>query len=66
MSCVDACLEKIRRTPEIHQLVHENYRKAVVRRFPYVIFYEYAEQKVTVAAVFHTSQDPEKWRTRVV
>lgn len=42
-SCIDACIEAIRRTPEMHALVHENYRRGVVRRFPYAVFYEYAE-----------------------
>ena len=45
-SCVDACIEAIRRTPEIHDIVHENYRRGLVRRFPYAIFYEYAEDTI--------------------
>jgi hypothetical protein len=32
------------------------------RRFPYAVFYAYAESIVTIYAVFHTSRDPEKWR----
>ncbi len=39
-SCVDACIETIRRTPEMHAVVHENYRRGLVRRFPYAVFYE--------------------------
>jgi len=45
--------------------VHENYRRGLVRRFPYAIFYEYVEGRVTVYGVFHTSRDPDKWRQRV-
>jgi plasmid stabilization system protein ParE len=65
LSCVDACIQAIRRTPEMHQRIHENYRRGVVRRFPYVVFYEFAEQTVTVYCVFHSSQDPDKWRQRL-
>ena len=65
LSRVDACIQAIRRTPEMHAVVHENYRRALVRRFPYAIFYEYANDTVTVYCVFHTSQDPEKWRQRL-
>ena len=43
LGCVDACIEAICRTPEIHTLVHESYRRDLVRRFPYAVFYEYAE-----------------------
>jgi plasmid stabilization system protein ParE len=65
LSCVDACLEGIRRTPEMHAVVHENYRRGLVRRFPYAVFYEYAEDTVTVYGIFHTSRNPEKWRQRL-
>jgi len=65
LSSVDACLESIRRQPEMYRPVHETYRRALVRRFPFAIFYEYAEAAVTVYSVFHTSRDPEKWRQRL-
>lgn len=63
--CVEACIEAIRRTPEMHAVVHESYRRGLVRRFPHAIFYEYAEGTVTVYGVLHTSRDPEKWRRRL-
>jgi plasmid stabilization system protein ParE len=51
--------------PELHRKVHEDYRRALVRRFPYAVFYEYTRETVTIYAVFHTSRDPEKWRLRL-
>ncbi len=65
LSCVDACIQAICRTPELHAQIHENYRRGLVRRFPYAVFYEYAADAVTVYCVFHTSQDPDKWRPRL-
>ncbi|WHZ29966.1 MAG: hypothetical protein OJF51_004768 [Nitrospira sp.] len=65
LSCVDACIEAIRRTPEMYGAVHENYRRGLVRRFPYAIFYEFGEGLVTVYGILHTSRDPNKWRQRV-
>ncbi len=62
---VDAAIQAILRFPEIHALVHQNYRRVLVRRFPYAIFYEYADDAVTIYCVFHTSQDPNKWRRRL-
>ncbi|MFH1114604.1 MAG: type II toxin-antitoxin system RelE/ParE family toxin [Pseudomonadota bacterium] len=62
LSCVEACAEAIRRTPDMHPVVHETYRRALVRRFPYAILYEHSEGTVTVYCVFHTSRDPNKWR----
>jgi hypothetical protein len=46
-------------------VVHEVYRRALIRRFPYGIFFEFVETTVTVYAEFHTSMDPEKWRQRL-
>jgi plasmid stabilization system protein ParE len=65
LSCVEACLDSICRTPKIHAIIHENYRRGLVRRFPYGIFYEYSEDTVTVYAIFHTARDPDKWRRRL-
>jgi plasmid stabilization system protein ParE len=65
LGCVDACVQQLRRMPEMHAKVHEDYRRALVRRFPYAVFYEYTQATVTVYCVFHTSRDPEKWRERL-
>ena len=65
LSCVDACIQSILRNPELRRVVHENYRRGLVRRFPYAVFYEYSESVVTVYCVFHTSRDPKKWRQRL-
>jgi plasmid stabilization system protein ParE len=62
---VDACIQAICRTPEMHSLVHENYRRGLVRRFPYAVFYEFVNETVIVYCVFHTSQNPEKWQRRL-
>jgi len=65
LSCVDACVQAICRMPELHAQVHEDYRRALLRRFPYAVFYEYAAGTVTVYCVFHNSRDPTKWRKRL-
>ena len=65
MSSVDACLESIRRRPEMYPVVDEGYRRSLIRRFPYAVFYEQSEATVTIYAVFHTSRDPDKWRQRL-
>lgn len=62
---VDACLKAICRLPETHGKVHKDYRRAMVRRFPYSVYYKYAEGTVTVHLIFHASRDPEKWRQRL-
>ena len=65
MSCVDACVQSLRRTPKMHQFVYKNYRRGLVRRFPYAVFYDYENKTVTVYCIFHTSRDPAKWKIRL-
>lgn len=66
LSSLSACLQGICRRPEMYEKVHEDYRRALLRRFPYALFYEFTGGAVTVYCVFHTSQDPEKWRQRLI
>ncbi|MDZ4657738.1 MAG: type II toxin-antitoxin system RelE/ParE family toxin [Bythopirellula sp.] len=65
LSCVEACIQRICRSPELHAKVYQEYRRAMVRRFPYVIFYESVDNTLTVYCIFHTSRDPAKWRERL-
>jgi len=63
--CIDARINSIQRNPAIYPIVYKSYRRGIVRRFLYVIFYEYLDNTIVVYAVFHCSQDPKKWRTRL-
>jgi plasmid stabilization system protein ParE len=65
LSSVDASIARICRQPLIYPLVYDTYRRALIRRFPYAVFFESTERNVTIYAVFHTSQDPQKWRQRL-
>ena len=65
VSCVDACVSAIIRHPDLHAIVFAEYRRAMVRRFPYAVFYESTGDSVIVYAIFHTTRDPEKWRQRL-
>jgi plasmid stabilization system protein ParE len=65
LSSVDACLEGIRRSPEMCPVLHEGYRRSLIRRFPYAVSYENTEGEITIYAVFHTARDPGKWRQRL-
>jgi plasmid stabilization system protein ParE len=65
LGCVEAVLQSLRRTPNIHQCVHLEFRRALVRRFPYAVFFEAGVRTVTVHAVFHTSRSPEALQRRL-
>ena len=65
LNCIDASINLIQRHPEVSNIVFENYRRCLIRRFPYAIFYEHKDKFITIYAVFHTSQNPKKWQERL-
>lgn len=66
MLCLEETIEKISRNPDLYPIVHKNVRRAIVRRFPYGIYYFAKNNKLIVIAVFHGSRDPKKWKNRVL
>jgi len=65
LRCVEACLFTVQRHPKLYPIVVDEFRRALVRRFPFEVFYEEAGDCITVYSVFHCSQDPQKWRSRL-
>lgn len=65
LDCVLVCLQRVRRAPELHARVRGEFRRALVRRFPYAVFYELVDQTVTVYGIVHTARDPAKWQSRL-
>lgn len=61
---VEECLGNIQRSPKAFQPIGDNARRAVVKQFPYVVFYRIEGTVIYVYSVFHTSQDPKKWMER--
>lgn len=64
LMCVDACIRSIARNPKSHREVHKNVRRALVRRFPYGIFFIEEVEYIRVVAVFHARRDPTIWQSR--
>ena len=65
LRCIGACVLGIQRHPHLYPVEVDEFRRALVRRFPFEIFYEPAEDSITIYSVFHCSQDPQKWRARL-
>jgi plasmid stabilization system protein ParE len=65
LRAVEACVLLTRRHPEMWPVAVDEFRRALVRRFPYEIFYERTGDSLIIHSVFNCSQDPEKWRQRL-
>jgi plasmid stabilization system protein ParE len=61
---VDEMLNRIWKMPESYAVVYFDVRRAVVRRFPYAIYYRIVSSRVIVTAIFHSRRDPISWQTR--
>lgn len=59
------CVATISRHPEMCAAFHKNYRRAVVGRFSYVIYYLPTPNHVSIHAVLHTARDPKSVQRRL-
>ena len=57
-------LAAIRDFPEAHPVLYRGIRRAVVSRFPYLIFYVVSSARVAVLAILHHARDPAVWPRR--
>ncbi len=51
--------ETLLTNPLTNPKIHDEYRQAVVSKFPFVIIYEIENDAVVVYSVFHTSRHPD-------
>ena len=63
---VTRVLDRLAEAPLIYQIVHRDVHRAVVRRFPYLIWYRVRGDDVTVLACTHGGQDPDKTFSRLL
>jgi plasmid stabilization system protein ParE len=57
-------LETVRGFPEAFPVIYRDVRRAVVSRFPYVVFYVVRPTRVAVLAILHQSRNPAIWPRR--
>jgi len=58
LDCVEAAIETILQMPELHAKLYDNFRRALVRRFPFSIFYTIEGKEIIVHAIFDNRQNP--------
>jgi plasmid stabilization system protein ParE len=60
--CVDAAIALITRHPEAGTEQFGRFRRVLVSRFPFGVFYTIEDETVIVHGVYHSSRDPDKIR----
>ena len=62
---LEACFHSIVRSPEMYAEIRKPFRRALIRKYPYAVIYEYRNPDVWILAVFHMSQEPAKLQARL-
>ena len=61
---INALTERMSANPRQFPVVYRSARRALLRRFPYALFFVIEEQTLFVIACFHASRDPLQWQRR--
>ncbi|HEX4006960.1 MAG TPA: type II toxin-antitoxin system RelE/ParE family toxin [Acidobacteriaceae bacterium] len=65
-AAVDTLAERMTENPRVFPVVFANVRRALLRRFPYSLFFMIENDSTLLAiACFHASRDPQRWQERV-
>ena len=64
LDCIDEMLNRLSTMPEAYPAVYRDVRRAVVKQFPYAIYYRTVSSRVIVTAIFHSRRNPKSWQRR--
>ena len=59
-----AAFDAISENPALYPVVHRCTRRALMRRFPFGIYYRAETNLLVVVAIMHGSRHPRRWQTR--
>jgi plasmid stabilization system protein ParE len=62
---LDRTIKELSLRPERYQLYEFNIRRAVLRRFPYLVVFREGTERIEIIAVAHGRRRPGYWRDRV-
>ena len=53
-----ACAGELPRNPLLYPKVHKEFRRRLLRRFPYAIYFTVEDDQIIVFGLFHCARDP--------
>jgi plasmid stabilization system protein ParE len=62
---VQHTIDRIVANPVGFAVVRSEVRCAVVRRFPFAVYYPVEQDRIVVISIFHGSRDPKAWQSRL-
>jgi hypothetical protein len=62
---VNEAIKRMESNPGQFKIAAKQYRRALLKRFPYEMFFEFDDDHIIVYSVFHTSQNPRRWEAQL-
>jgi len=62
--CIEEAFARIAKNPNQYKPIYENVHRALVRRFPYGVYYVVIKDKISIIGVVHARKSPEHWQAR--
>ena len=61
---VGETLSRIEENPRLYPVAHRDIRRALLRQFPYGVYYALIRNEIHILAVVHGARHPSVWRRR--
>jgi len=63
---LDSVLRRIIESPFQFPKIKKNIRRALLRRFPYSVYFDVSTETLELIAVLHQHRDPRTWEKRII
>lgn len=60
-----ACVSEISKNPLLYPKVHSEFRRRLLRRFPYAIYFMIRDDQIVVSGLFHCARDPRSIKAKL-
>ena len=59
-----SALSLVGENPRLHQVIHRDTRRMLLKRFPYGVYYKEFAEVIVIVACMHGRRDPKRWQAR--
>lgn len=64
LAAADTLIDAIAEHPLRHPVIRRNTRRALMRRFPYAMYFRVYDEVIVVVACMHGRRNPRRWQVR--
>jgi plasmid stabilization system protein ParE len=65
LKCLEDAYDLVAENPQHYPVRFDAFRRILVRRFPYAVYFEFDDKSVVIHYVFHCAQAPDKLSRRL-